>query len=456
MDYDFFEENKQENNAERIPAPPQFNEKPVKRKKKKANWKKILAAVGIATVSFACGSFATWLALDPEIRTLLTIKDRIQEDYYQEVTDEEFYKAIFGGINDNLLDPYSRYMTKEEFEASIADLAGNRIGIGLVFASSGADPLRITRVCGNSPAEAAGIVAGERIIGYGKTEAEITSATTFDAFSAFLQGFEENEEFLLKMQSGESTRFVTVYRAAYVENYVFYRSNKSAYTFTGEAADVMTEGGVPLSYLDDDTAYINLVQFTGNAATEFDLAMAQFKREGKKNLILDLRGNGGGYLDTMQSIASYFCKTATTSKPVVAVADFGDERVSYEAYGNWYYDYFTDESSIYLLADSYSASASECLIGCMVDYGATTFSNICIAERGGVAKTYGKGIMQETQLVNLLEQDAITLTTAEIRWPLSDRSIHGRGVLPEDGVKTVAENIDYEKETENAIKKLLG
>lgn len=456
MDHDFFQEQKQENEVERVPATPQFQNQSAPKRKKRVKWGKILLTVGIAAVSFGCGILATWTSLDPEIRTLLTVKDKIQEDYYQEVTDEEFYKAIFGGINDNLLDPYSQYMTPEEFSAAVSDLEGNRIGIGLVFTTSAVDPLRITRVCGNSPAEEAGILAGERVIGYGKTESALTVATTFEAFSAFLSEYGEKEEFLLKLQSGENERLVTVYKGAYVENYVFYRTNDSSYVFTGEYANDLTKKGEPLACLDDDTAYIRLVQFTGNAAEEFDVAMSQFKKDGKKHLILDLRGNGGGYLDTMQSIASYFCKSATVAEPVVAVADFGDKRTQYYAYGNWYYDYFTEESQIYLLADAYSASASECLIGCMIDYGAISFENICLAEREGVAKTYGKGIMQETQLVNLLKQDAITLTTAEIRWPLSNRSIHGRGVLPEDGAKTVTENIDYEIETQNAIKTLLG
>ena len=61
-------------------------------------------------------------------------------------------------------------------------------------------------------------------------------------------------------------------------------------------------------------------------------------------------------------------------------------------------------------------------------------------ERGGVASTYGKGIMQTTYYLSA-RKDAIKLTTAEIRWPISGRSIHGRGVLPEDGTKTAKENI---------------
>ncbi len=456
MEYNFFDENKEENAGERIPAPQQEIKTPPINRKKKAAWGRIILSLLLAAVSFGVGAFTVWASLDPEMRTLLKVKENIQEHYYKEVSDEEFYKAIFGGINENLLDPYSQYMTPEEFAASISDLEGNRIGVGLVFAVEGVEPLRITRVCGNSPAEEAGIVAGEVIIGVGTEEDGVRPCASFEEFSSFLAGFDEGERFVLQLQKGASVREVTTYKAAYVENYVFYRTNKASYTFTGDSATELTEKGTPLTCLDDDTAYIRLIQFTANASAEFDGAMAQFKEEGKKHLILDLRENGGGYLDTMQSIASYFCKNSEQAKPVVAVADYGGKRVSYKAFGNRYAEYFSQDSRVCVLADGYSASASECLIGCMIDYGAIEFSDICLAERNGAAKTYGKGIMQETRLINLLKQDAITLTTAEIRWPTSDRSIHGRGVLPEDGALTVEENVDYETETVNAINKLLG
>ena len=455
MEYDFFDEKKEnggETGRERVPAPYQ---PPVKRKKK-VKWGKIILSLLLAAFSFGCGAFTVWASLDPELRTLLSVKKKVQSSYYQEITDAQFYKAVFGGINEDLLDPYSRYMTPEEFAASISEMEGNRIGIGLMFTTLGEDELRIIRVCGNSPAEAAGLVAGERIVGCGDTAENISACSTFADFSAFLENYGENEEFYLKISSPAGERVIKLYKAAYVENYVFYRTAEKAYTFTGETATELTEKGVPLTCLDSDTAYIRLVQFTGNAAAEFDAAMAKFKEDGKKNLVLDLRENGGGYLDTMQSIASYFCKNATDDKPVVAVADYGDKRTSYRAYGNYYDEYFTAESRICVLADAYSASASECLIGCMIDYGAIGYGDICLAEREGVAKTYGKGIMQETYLVNIFEQDAITLTTAEIRWPVSDHSIHGRGVLPEDGALTAAEELDYDKETENALKKLFA
>jgi carboxyl-terminal processing protease len=457
MDYDFFSEDnqKQEENAtQRVPAPMRERKTPPQRKPKSVG--KTILSIGLAITFFLSGMLTTWLLLDPQMRTLVSIKRKIQNNYYQEVSDEEFYKAIFGGINNNVLDAYSGYLTPEEFSSMIREMEGNRLGIGLVFAAQQTEPLRITRVCGNSPAEEAGVIAGETIIACGKTEETMVLCNTFEEFSNFLSGYGERETFFLRLHLNGVTRNVKLYKSAYVENYVFYRTNSTAYGFMGANAETWTEIGAPLSILDDDTAYIRLIQFTANASREFDRAMRQFKQDGKKHLILDLRENGGGYLETMQSIASYFCKTSNEKEPIVAVADFGEKRKTYRAEGNYYYNYFAEDSNIYVLADRYSASASECLLGVMLDYGAITYGDICLAERDGVAKTYGKGIMQETTLVNWLKQDAITLTTAEIRWPLSDNSIHGRGVLPTDGALVVAENVDYETETINAIKTLLG
>lgn len=455
MEYDFFDENnqsqKEENNVQRVPTPSEIDKSTPKSKMK---WGKVILYSAIASFIFFCGMFTTWAMLDPEMRTLIAVKNRIQEEYYKEVTDEDFYKAIFSTINDDLLDAYSRYMTPEEFYEMVSEMDGNRIGVGLAFNTAQENQLCITRVCGNSPAEAAGLVVGDTIVGCGRTESDVSPCKTFEEFSLFLEDFGEKEDFFLQLRFNGEDRVVKLHKAEYVENNVFYRTNSNAYGFTGKKADVLTEIGKPMACLDEDTAYIQLVQFTGNADLEFDLAMEQFQKDGKKNLILDLRENGGGYLDIMQSIASYFCKTATAAKPVVAVADFGESSTKYRAHGNYYNDYFVEDSRICVLADKYSASASECLLGCMLDYGAIGYEDICLIERNGVAKTYGKGIMQQTMPVNIIMQDAITLTTAEIRWPVSNNSIHGRGILPQDGTLIVAENIDQQKETENAIKAL--
>ncbi len=454
FDEDLTSENKKRV-TQRIPAPSLYNQKPQKapKKKGKIRWQYIVTAVAVGICVFFSGWLTCWLTLDEEIRTILDIKKTIQNKYYKDVTDEEFYTAIFGGINDKLLDPYSGYMTPEEFQSYTADMQGSRAGIGLVFAG-GDSELRILRVCGNSPAEKAGLKAGEKILGLGKTEEGVVACENFEEFSAVLGGYETKETFFLKVEGKDGARVISLYKDEYVENLLFYRTKTNAYAFEGENATQLVQKGEPMEYLDEDTAYIRLISFTGNAEKEFDEAMARFKKEGKKNLVLDLRENGGGYLNIMQAIASYFCKNTTEETPVVAIADYGEKKQEYRARGNYYKDYFQEDSRICVLADNGSASASECLIGSMLDYGAITYQDICLAERSGVAKTYGKGIMQEVYYVNIFKMDALKLTTAEIRWPKGN-SIHDRGVLPSDGTLTV-EQADFEEETKNAVKKWLG
>ena len=209
--------------------------------------------------------------------------------------------------------------------------------------------------------------------------------------------------------------------------------------------------------LDEKTAYIRLTQFNGNAATEFQLAMDKFKEEGKTNLVLDLRSNGGGYMNILQEIASYFCKGESGSS-LVALAKYREgQKEKFYSKDSYYADYFQETSKIKVLADSLTASASECLLGSMLDYGAITYSDICLSERNGVAKTYGKGIMQSTYPFGFIgDVDAIKLTTAQIYWPKSENCIHGRGILPEDGTKTVSENYEKDAEITSAIAKLFN
>ncbi len=428
---------------------------PANTKKTRTLWR-VLAVILGAVVFFAAGAATVWFTLDSELRTLIKVKSAIDEQYYKEIDDDTFYGAIFKAINEDVLDPYSCYMTADEYTASSGELAGNRSGLGLVFLTKdaeGKDVMKITRVCGNSPAEEAGIEAGSYLVGFGKTQENMTASERFQDFSDFLSGFEAGEEFFLRIRTGENERTLKLSKEEYVENYVFYRTNEKAYGFVGGDATHLVERGQPLTCLDGDTAYIRLVQFGGEAANAFKQVMLLFKEEGKSNLVLDLRGNGGGYLDIMQDIAGYFCKTTDESKPVVAVADYGERKEEFRAKRNVFDEYFSQNSRICVLADSSSASASECLLGSMLDYGAIGYGDICLSERSGVAKTYGKGIMQTTYYLSV-QMDAIKLTTAEIRWPVSNTSIHGRGILPQDGTKTVEECDTDEEEICQAIAQL--
>lgn len=426
--------------------------------KKKRIWY-ILGGVLIALVSFFAGFGVRWFSLDAEMRTLINVKAKIDREYYEDISDEVFYNTLFDAINTGILDDYSEYMTADGYADSNAELAGNRSGLGIVFLTKtddGAPQLFISRVCGNSPAEEAGLLEGERVLGFGKTQTELTQSVVFDEFSEFLNTCAEAETFYLQVEGQSGKRIVPISKQVYVESYTFYRTNSQAYTFTGESAATLTERGEPLACLDDDTAYIRLIRFTGNASKQFGVLMDLFKRQGKKNLVLDLRGNGGGYLGTMQEIASYLCKNTTAKRPVVAIADYGERREIFRAAGNLYKKYFEETSRICILADNNSASASECLMGAMLDYGTVSYADICLIEENGEARTYGKGIMQTTYVMDLFKQDALKLTTATIHWPLTNHCIHGRGILATDGTRFVERSYGYETELTAAIQALFA
>ena len=405
----------------------------------------IIGLVGVLT--FFAGFGASRLVLDPEIRSLIRLKNRIQNSYYEEVTDEEFYGLLFQSVNEKLLDKYSGYLTSEEYAKNRQKAKGEQEGIGLVF-SAVEEKMRVVRVCGNSPAEEVGILAGEYIVGFGKTQ--IRQSSVFEEFVAFLEPLAEDEPFFVCVEnSAGEQRTVALAKKKYTENYVFYRTKTGSYRFTGEDADVTTEAGMPLSGLPADTAYIYLTQFNGSAGEEFAGAMRLFKEQNKKDLVLDLRGNGGGYLDIMLDIAQYFCKNATDKKPLVAIADYDGDTQKFYAKANAYADYFSADSRIFVLADEQTASASECLLGCMLDYGTIGFEDICLIERGNGAKTYGKGIMQTTYPLSL-QGDAVKLTTARICWPFG-RCIHGVGITANDGAKSVAQLDGWDDEATSAI-----
>lgn len=438
----------EENENNRIPAYGEFTQQPSEGQGKKA-WK-IIGCIALGVVIFLLGILTQWLIIEPEMRALILVKNKIDNEYYEEISDEEFYGAIFDTVNNRLLDAYSAYMTADEFASSQAESAGNRSGLGLVFYVQDGK-MQISRVCGNSPAERAKILAGEYVVGFGASETELIRSESFDEFSAFLENYAQGQTFTLLVKGiNGKERQVSIAKAAYVESYVFYRTCDKGYSFTTGDSVSAFENGTPISILPADTGYIRLLQFDGNASAAFAQAMQLFRAQGKKNLVLDMRGNGGGALDVVQELAKYFCKNATERNPIAVFADYGDKKVHFAANANVYGEYFSADSRICVLADEGSASATECLIGCMLSYGAISYADICLTEKDGVAKTYGKGIMQTTYYLDIFEKNAVRLTTAKILWP-NGTCIHGRGILAQDGTKTAAQSYDGERELNDAI-----
>ena len=215
---------------------------------------------------------------------------------------------------------------------------------------------------------------------------------------------------------------------AYEKSECLYRDNEQALRFLGETPSAVSVGGI--AGLPDDTAYLRVDEFYGRAAAEAGRCLSYFKNSKKSRLILDLRSNGGGYLQTFLDLAAYFLRGAAGSRPFAAEARYKSGRTEkYYASGNFYGDYFGEDAEIYLLADENTASASECFIGALISYETLPYSHIYL-RKGETARTYGKGIMQMHYTDP--NGNVLKLTTAEIFWP-NGKSIHGVGVTEQDG-----------------------
>ncbi len=459
--------------------PQEPQETPPKKGKRRKKALAIVLAVVFAFTCFFSGFIVYWLILDEDVRTLIRIKNKIQKEYYEEVTDEAFYDAVaqsvaeykradgytdadffeaaYTGINTYLLDEYSAYMTEEEYEGVQQQATGQQSGIGAYFLR-GYDDTLVYRVAGNSPAEEAGLQRGDTIVGVGNTPSEILLCEDRSALSLYISSVAVGETFYMQWRTADGEiKLAPLAKGEYIENYVYYKTNDVSYGFVENASGTWQAKtvGEPLAYLNADTAYIQIVQFNGDADAAFDSAMRLFAADGKTDLIVDLRGNGGGYMNIFQSIAKYFCKDAgNRNRPIVAIADYGEKKEKFRATGNIYADYFSADSRITVLADESTASASECLIGCMYGYGAIGYDDICLVEdETGAAHTFGKGIMQTTYTMAGI--GALKLTTAKIFWPPNGTySIHGVGVTSADGTKTVSYALSYSEQTQAAIASL--
>lgn len=259
---------------------------------------------------------------------------------------------------------------------------------------------------------------------------------------------------------------IVVTKIKYETNYVDYYFGKDNTDMTTDEIKSKMQVGL----LDDteDVGYIRLngfdavydenMEVTDSSSMQFKSAMMKFKEayNGKGKLILDLRGNPGGSVDEAVSIASYliydFEKPTNRSFPVTTLKDRSGKTLrSYSSDGNFFADYFdvqvaSQKPRIAVMTDGNSASASELLLGCMLDYN----TGVQIGET-----TYGKGIAQTVEALNytdtIIVQTSngpsvtnyyygIYYTFAKYYSPLTNTNIHGVGYTPGQYKKVDATN----------------
>lgn len=368
------------------------------------------------------------------------------EAVYRTADPDAGTDGLIRALNDQL-DPYSKFFKPSEFRAYVDQGAGHNEGIGVSFAEEIVGDRTYYKagiIVTNSPAERAGVQKGMYLLGYGTSETEMTIDVEYQAFSSFVSG--RTDPFYLRFgfatDGSDATNYL-LQREDYQATYCYYRDSETAFYFHGADGKTLEEISHPIEGLDDATAYIRIDEFSGNVAYEFESCLKKMKERGREHLIIDLRTNGGGYLKDFQSIASHLLKNAEAgSNPLVQVARYkdGSEEEYTTSGGSDYYDYFNANSQVYILADENTASASECLIGALVDYGTVPYNHIYLREdESGIAKSYGKGIMQASY--QHYTGAAMKLTIAGVFWPLSNRSIHDVGVTSADGARGISSQL---------------
>jgi len=304
--------------------------------------------------------------------------------YYEDFSKEDIQSALLDGILAGVKDPYTVYYTPEEYEDLQVSTSGTYYGIGAGLTQN-LDTMQVTvsKVYRGTPSEEAGMMNGDIIL----------SVNGVDATSV------ELSELVSYIRGEEGT---TV-------NIVLYRES------TGKTLDLDVERryvelpSIEAEMLEGGIGYIEITEFQSKTDEQFEEMVEGLINQGAKGLIVDVRANPGGLLDSVVNLLDYVLPEGL----LVYVED---------KYGNR--DEYTSDSAcidipMVVLVDENSASASEIFAGALKDYEYATLVG---------TTTYGKGIVQS--VIPLSDGDAMKITTAKYFTP-DGNYIHEVGIEPD-------------------------
>lgn len=307
------------------------------------------------------------------------------------VSNQEKVWGAIKGLTGSLGDPYTVFFPPVESKIFESDIRGNFEGVGMeIVAQEGA--ITVIAPLKNSPAERAGIVAGDRIIKINKKETANIST----------------EEAVQLIRGPRGTRVVLT---------IFRNDVKEPFD-VDVMRDVINIPTINTKELPGGIFVIELYSFSAQSPNLFRIALRKFILSNNDKLILDLRGNPGGYLEAAIDMASWFLP----SSKVIVREDFGQTKEE-KIYRSKGYDIFNENLKFVILVDKGSASASEILAGALAEHGRA----ILVGD-----KTFGKGSVQE--LVNITTDTSLKITVARWLTP-NGLSISQDGINPEYLVK---------------------
>lgn len=339
----------------------------------------------------------------------------IINDKFVEATTTDTQKRIWGaisGLASSQGDPYTVFFPPEESKSFKSDISGNFEGVGMEIAIKDKFLTVVTPIK-NSPAEKAGVKAGDKII---KIDDKVVADQPVDQAVKLIRGARGTKVKIVFMREGVTGPI-----------------EKSIVRDVIDIPTIETE-------VKSDIFIIKLFSFTSQSPNLFRDALREFLQSGKNKLIIDLRGNPGGYLDAAWDIASWFLPAGK----VIVTEDFGGKGEN-RVFRSKGYDvmntYFTGGYKVAVLVDGGSASAAEILAGALQEQG--------VAKLVGT-KTFGKGSVQE--LIEITPETSLKVTVARWLTP-SGHNLSHDGLNPDFVVPVTPKDIETKNDvqTQKAI-----
>lgn len=330
--------------------------------------------------------------------------NKINEKYPEasKVSDQEKVYGAIQGLVDSLDDPYSVYFDPEETKSFKEDIRGNFEGVGMEVGLK-EKVLTVIAPLKNTPAYRAGIKAGDRIL---KIDNKITSGMSVEEAIKLIRGKKGTTITLTLGREGVNKPLeIKIVR------------------------DTIQIPTLETELRPDGIFVIRLYSFTSNSVSLFRKALKEFVESDTDKLILDLRGNPGGYLSAAVDMASWFIDSGN----VIVTEDYGGKQAA-EVYRSRGYDIFNEKLKFVVLIDGGSASASEILAGALRSHK--------IAKLVG-SQSFGKGSVQE--VINITKNTLLKITVA--KWLTPDGiSISEKGLTPDYVVEITDKDIEQKKD----------
>lgn len=346
---------------------------------------------------------------------------KILKEKYVGRGDFNYQNMVYGaveGMVKSLNDPYTVFLSPQESKKFLEDVGGKFEGIGIEIGMK-KGVLTVIAPLEDTPAQRAGIQAGDKII---KIDTAMTADLTLDEAVNLIRGPKGEKVILTIIRDGfdEAKEFSIVRDTIKIPII-----KKEMLSSLSKTASKESNG---------DIAYVKLSHFTETSFSEFSQTANEILLSGAKGLVLDLRNNPGGYLDSAVDIAGWFVK----SGELIVSEDFGNgKKIEYKSSGKA----ALGNLPIVILINRGSASASEILAGALRDQ-----KNIKLIGE----KSFGKGSVQEME--NLKSGASIKITVAKWLTP-KGVSINDNGLEPDVKVEFTKDDIekDHDPQLNKAI-----